>query len=315
VGFFRWLKSLFSRKKSDGPIAFVWLLDRPRHLDLDTVRRIVGQAVGVQIPAEPEADSECFVIGEPPSMMVKIPDYMLLVNCVPAPYVDNPSKAADSVSELRLKKILQEHQAWVSADLFGDYDEEQTRRGYGIIGKIAADMAGDDCLALYMPHADRMVPYAPELLEALRSDDPLAQLGWEVSPVVQISEDDPRMKAAVAEARARWPEFVQAFEHPSPQQSNFAVKLPMAEHGVHLGQRRLHRERRDPRRPRQRAGGPPVHEVRRPRPWEAGGPQRLGLCRRRGADGRFYQQGADGAVVEAITLPIQLRSPAPASRR
>ena len=42
-------------------------------------------------------------------------------------------------------------------------------------------------------------------------------------PMVQASDNDPRMIAATTEARSRWAEFVTAFEHPGSRHG-FAVK-------------------------------------------------------------------------------------------
>ena len=42
-------------------------------------------------------------------------------------------------------------------------------------------------------------------------------------PMVQAKVDDPRLAAATAEARRRWPEFVAAFQHPNGKNA-FAVK-------------------------------------------------------------------------------------------
>ena len=43
-------------------------------------------------------------------------------------------------------------------------------------------------------------------------------------PVVHVSGDDPRMLAATAEAKRRWPEFVQHFKNKKPGRA-YAVKL------------------------------------------------------------------------------------------
>jgi uncharacterized protein YegJ (DUF2314 family) len=48
--------------------------------------------------------------------------------------------------------------------------------------------------------------------------------------VLPVSGDDPRMVAAVAECRRRWPEFVAAFEARSGE--HFTVKAPIT-HGDH----------------------------------------------------------------------------------
>jgi uncharacterized protein YegJ (DUF2314 family) len=44
-----------------------------------------------------------------------------------------------------------------------------------------------------------------------------------------ISNDDPRMKAAVAEAHAHWDVFVSALQRPGSTQKGFAVKAPFRE--------------------------------------------------------------------------------------
>jgi uncharacterized protein YegJ (DUF2314 family) len=45
------------------------------------------------------------------------------------------------------------------------------------------------------------------------------------APAIEVSDDDPRMLAAVTEARRRWPEFLEAFNRRKPSQS-FSVKMP-----------------------------------------------------------------------------------------
>jgi uncharacterized protein YegJ (DUF2314 family) len=84
-------------------------------------------------------------------------------------------------------------------------------------------------MALFVTSRDQCIPYGPEILDQLRSDDPLGELSWQVSPVVNISGDDPRMKAAVEEARQRWAEFVEAFQRRHPNHESFSVKLPITD--------------------------------------------------------------------------------------
>lgn len=223
--FLDWLKGLFVRKQAPPPEAFVWLLDEPRMLEADTVRRVVEQALGVTFPPEEDENATQFVVGQPPSVAVRLDDQMLLVNSFPSPYMKDPKRAAEAIGELRLRKILLEHKAWISADLLGDYDGEALQEGRQRIGKIAAALADDRCLALYVPRTNQLIPFDSELPDKLRQEDPLAALGWGVAPVVTIPDDHPEMKAAVAEARRRWPEFEQAFRNPGPDQRNFSVKL------------------------------------------------------------------------------------------
>ncbi len=228
MGFFDWLKGLFGQKKQPPMHAFVWLLSEPRPMEVETLRRIVERELQVTFPDG--EDAHTFVVGEMPAFMVKLESHALLVNTFPVPYVNNPQATSKSIPELRLQKAVLEHQAWISADMLGEYEAEALTEGFRLIGKLAAALADDRCLALYAPHLNRMVPYAPELLDCLRSDDPLEALGWVQSPVINISGNDPRMVAAVADARRRWPEFVAAYEsRQQSDQDHFAVKLPISD--------------------------------------------------------------------------------------
>ena len=228
MGLLKWIKSKIGRKE-DKPIrAFVWLLDEPRMLDAPMLQRIVEQALDKTLAPGADVGGD-FVVGEMPMFIVKLDLYMLMVNAIPAPYMKDPARAARAISERRLQKVVAEHRAWLSVDLMGDYDDEAEKAGWRIIGRIAAALADNRCLAILVPGVDRCLPFDPGLLDHLRSDDPLGALSWSVAPVVNISSEDPRMKGAVEEARLRWPEFVQAFREPDPGQEGFSVKLPVTD--------------------------------------------------------------------------------------
>src|SRR5262249_48937907 len=75
----------------------------------------------------------------------------------------------------------------------------------------------------------QIIPYDDSLEEKLRGGDVFEVFQKLVHvPVVQVPDDDPRMKAAVAEARRRWPESVDALEKRQPGQ-RFAVKAPITD--------------------------------------------------------------------------------------
>lgn len=231
---FNWIGGLFRRKRSAPPVAFVWLLEEPRALDEDTVKRVVSRALQIDFPAGPEGDDKLgdfprFVVGELPSFMVKLDEHMLLVNCFPVPYVNDPEGAARKIPEGRLRQAVGEHRAWVSADLLGDYEGEALAEGLRMIGKVAAELADERCLALVVTHTEGTFVYTPELLEALRSDDPVGSLSPGYAPVTEIAPDDPDLRRAEEEARSRWGEFEAAFRNPAPNQSIFSVKLPISD--------------------------------------------------------------------------------------
>jgi uncharacterized protein YegJ (DUF2314 family) len=70
-----------------------------------------------------------------------------------------------------------------------------------------------------------MNEYWPDLRRVLRRRSPLDALTLDAGdPITLAPDDDPRMKAAAAEAQRRWDEFAQAFKNRRPRQG-FAVKV------------------------------------------------------------------------------------------
>jgi uncharacterized protein YegJ (DUF2314 family) len=92
-------------------------------------------------------------------------------------------------------------------------------------------MAGPDCLAVYCPELQRCNEFDPGLIETLSGPDPLDLFEEPTfEPVIEISDNNPRMAAAVREAVTRWPEFVAAFEgSPIADRDRYIVKVEFRE--------------------------------------------------------------------------------------
>ncbi len=197
------------RAEKERLIALVLLLRRPRELDTGTVADLAGRALGGRFrDGEPEA-ADRYVAGQEPSFVVKFGDRLFLVNSFTRPYMDDPDEAAGEIGELRLRKAVRDHEAWVSVDLLGNCGDRELPDLYRTLGKLAAELIDDDCLALFAPATGQLVVYDPEMLDALRGGNPLELFDSPPHPpVVPVNGDDPRLKAAVAKARRRWDEFV-----------------------------------------------------------------------------------------------------------
>jgi len=50
-------------------------------------------------------------------------------------------------------------------------------------------------------------------------------------PVVEFSDDDPKMNAAIAKAKSSVKSFITAIKSPKPGQSGFSVKVPFRDNG------------------------------------------------------------------------------------
>ncbi len=209
--------------------ALVWLLREPRFLDARVLTTIVSSAIGRKLDPDDSEATE-FAVGELPTFMVALEHRHFLVHSFPKPYVDDPEATAEEILDLRLRAKVASHRAWLSVDLLGadDMSEDERTAAYQIAAKIFAELADEeDCLAMYLPATGRMLPMDGELLEGLRrGDEEIIGGRMAYVPVVPVSDDDPRMAAAVAEARGRFSDFVAAFENRGEDQ-NFSVKGPI----------------------------------------------------------------------------------------
>src|SRR5262249_34176388 len=125
MGLWSWFQNLWgsdsSRREPDEKplIALVLFLTEPRDLDSMTIARRAGEALGARFSVgEPDA-ADNFVAGEEPSFILKYGDHLFLINSFAQPYMEDPETAASNIGELRLRKAIREHSAWLSVDLLG----------------------------------------------------------------------------------------------------------------------------------------------------------------------------------------------------
>jgi uncharacterized protein YegJ (DUF2314 family) len=222
--------------KDKGPlISLVLLLSGPRKMTAYSLAQQVSEAWGVPVETAKEKDpqpdetaaAKTYVVGETPIFMISHEGGFFLVNNFHRSYFDNPEKASEDCPELRLRNVIKEHQAWLSVDLLRMGELPDQAAAYRLIARLVAELAGDDCLAVFCPENGHLNLFDTSLIAGLRGDNPLEVFQKLTQlPVVQISDEDPEMQAAVAEARRRWPEFVTAFAARMPDQ-HFAIKAPI----------------------------------------------------------------------------------------
>ncbi len=207
-------------------LALVLLLREPRALDVADLAQAVRLAFGVELPCG-QTENGIGVIGETPQFLVQLPDRLLAVQNVAGPYFDNPATVAAGQSEVSLREAVACHTAWLSIECL--YAEPSAGDPYDSLARLAAALLDPGCLAL-CDAARRSVYLCDAGLAAkLRGPDPSKTLAaGNPPPVVAIAPDDPRLLAAVREARRRWPEFVSAFEQRENGQL-FSVKIPVRE--------------------------------------------------------------------------------------
>src|SRR5262245_44873307 len=206
-------------------ISLVFLLRAPRNLTRADVVEAGKRAFGVNI------DADVAVVSSKRAHLftLKSPGESLGIVSTAEPYVSDIAQVAERVRDFRCKRAVQRHRAWLAVDHIGDFQAGEARFAYCSIGKLLAELSGDDCLALFCTETGQMNSYAPDLLPLLRGPDPLSALTQpRDDEVVSVQALDVEMDEAMAEARRRWPEFVAAFAKRRPLQG-FAVKVPFRE--------------------------------------------------------------------------------------
>jgi len=229
AGFWLWRKNRMRASAEEEPASIVVLLQKPRPLNVQVLAQLLSQASGRSVRAigtddppdrsnRPVGD---MVAGASPHFIANVGGTSFVIHNLSSPYVEDPIAASETISDLRLRKAMREHKAWISMDVLKN--REATSAAYRVVARVMANFAGPDCLALYHPPLNRLVPCTEETVERLKSDDPIKAVFQDLDlvPVIPI-EDDPRLRSAEAEARRRFPEFEAAFT--KKDGTNFSVK-------------------------------------------------------------------------------------------
>jgi len=213
--------------------AIVLLLDAPREMTQADISGLVAQALDTEIdPDDPDAID--WVVGDKPTFVAQVAGQQYLINVIDTPYIDDKDAVAEGLDP-ELGAVILRHNAWLSIDLLGDFDvldDDEAEQAYRNLGRLAAELLDEDVCALYATYSGDILPYAPgsETTELLTQMHPLlviAGITEQEPPIVNVEADDPRMLAAVATARDRWPEFVDAYDDRRPDDA-FIVKFGFA---------------------------------------------------------------------------------------
>lgn len=235
VGAWMFWRELVPNEDSDTPmVSLVLLLRQPKYLEAAILAEVLKSAWGLPFEVGrdegekvKDEDAKPFVIGESPLFMVSAGDAMFIVHNHGTGYFNEVEKLAEKIPDLRQRKLITDQQAWLSVDCMWTADGTRETQ-YPRIARAIAELADDLAVGLFQPETDRLIPWEESLEARLRKGEDLDDLFRSDNvPVVQVSDDDPRMKAAVAEARRRWPEFVAAFKARQPG-GHFAVKAPVS---------------------------------------------------------------------------------------
>lgn len=211
--------------------SLVLLLREPQYLDQPILCNAVERTFGADLAGADEEDNE-FARMDGPVGFVQVGDYSCLVNNFDVGYFGE-SDPDEMMPELRLRQAIKDHSAWMSVDMMLDSGKHGESQKLAFVGKLLAALAPEDALALVRPFTGQIVMYTPAVAESLENGDGADAFlaGDRPVPISGVEADDPRMRAAVQEARDRFGEFENALKRKRDGQS-FAIKAPFMDDDV-----------------------------------------------------------------------------------
>lgn len=201
------------------------LCAEPAFVDSAAVARFAERAFGVPFVdagGEPDRDfdetTDNVVSGGPPDFELSYGGVPLLVRVFDSP-VPGAQKMADEMGPSRVAEALASHLSRICiAARLHPRDSTHSVEVYRLCGRLAAEFFEVNCLAVALLEFSVVYAAEPAMAWKLRSDDPVAAFqSRERGPLFRVRADDPDMMAAIAEARARWPEFVAEFRRRAEQ--------------------------------------------------------------------------------------------------
>lgn len=163
-----------------------------------------------------------------PMWMMRIAGYCFHVIVAAQRYGSETEKFAESIKDLRLKRIVLENTAWFSADfLAGGPKGISLERKHVACARVVAELLGPECMGIYLPAKMRIYPAQAGLADKLRRLKSLKEFDELVlDPVVEFSEEQAAEAGRVA--RQKWPQFIDAFGKKNTD-DQFFVKKRFAE--------------------------------------------------------------------------------------
>lgn len=199
-------------------MALVALETTPRFLSSAQIAFAVSKAIGADFPVS-------LVIEEAPEKhRFTVEGYELTFVSRFGPYIP---KNRGPHRDLRIQSVLDRHQSALLLDAWAAPDGKVREDGTDLMGRILIELADETTVGVFCFHTQRLNPLDETLAELFRQGKAAeAMETYTADGVSTVASDDERMAAAIAEARQRWPEFVEAFESRCAPDSGYGIKAP-----------------------------------------------------------------------------------------
>jgi uncharacterized protein YegJ (DUF2314 family) len=198
--------------REDDFISVVILLPVTRELTEASLRDAAARTWDAKFDSGDQATRDLVVV-RPPIALVKLQGHVLHIINSSRPYFDDPAAVAGGIDDLRTKKAVLDHRAWMSVDyMSGRAPLARSRdQKYAAVAKLASGLLGEDYVGIAFPGDELIFPASKEIVDHLANFTTIKTLSSFVRPpVLELTPE--QTAAAVAEAQSRWPEFLTAFQ-------------------------------------------------------------------------------------------------------
>jgi uncharacterized protein YegJ (DUF2314 family) len=212
------LRKLFRRGNDLPPVALVALETTPRFLSRAQIATAVSKAIGADFSVES-------VIEEAPEKhRFTVEGYVFTFVSRFGPYI--PKNRAPH-KDLRLQAVLDRQESALLLDVWEAPEGRLREESTDLMGRILIEVADETTVGVFCFHTQRLNPLDEILIELFREGRASeAMETYTADGVSTLHADDVRMTEAIAEARRRWPEFVEAFQTRSAPDSGYGIKAP-----------------------------------------------------------------------------------------
>jgi len=183
LGLLAW-RSYHSRRMGKGPLFSVVLLLRDaREVNAGGLADAAGRALGLHVdafdpdhpdgpPLDMDAIRRPFVLGKSPAFLFQLEGLRFAIWNVDEPYPHVAKATGQEEHDPRLREALTLHKARLAVNLVEPKPAEaDMARAVRILASLVAELAADDCLAVYCPTTQHIGIYEPEMKQTLRDHD------------------------------------------------------------------------------------------------------------------------------------------------
>lgn len=202
--------------------AVTLLLDRPARVDAGKIKVAVAAVFGDEVAAAGFAPVQT---GPVTKHDFPAKDYFLSVESVLRlyPTIDAIRSGEGEPLDPEVKEAFGNHRCFLAISVIPS-PRAKKEDLYALMGKLAARFLDDTCVCVYCRGPGVYLKPADDVTQAMRGEGPKSMYDLFVDRrAIGVPKGEPAMEAAMAEAKRRWPEYLQIWKS-RPEPSEFMIK-------------------------------------------------------------------------------------------